>query len=377
MNFSQPLVSVIIPTYNRYALLKEQVALLQHQTYKNIEFVVIDDGSTDETQNIKEDFPHIHYYRNEINNGFAQSSKKGLEIAEGEYVIFWADDDMILDNSFLEKAIANIKDYDAAFGRSSIKADNYEYFSDYPFKKAYTGKEFLHELQNMRFVFIDHIAFSSFLFKKSSLNNINPFQSIFLNAGSMDISALMKFCFQNHKLVFIDTYVYQWTKTTLDSVSNQKKDDIAFQTMQTISAGLEVYSHTITKDITLLKSVCNDYMIYAYNAILNDYYASKNSVYFERLFNDLNPQMQYYIYCDGWIGKDLAVFLEEKNIKVISFLDDYKKDVLRLDSIKEELLLNEKIGIIIATYKHKDAFKIFMKVQAMGIKNIFVLCNYV
>lgn len=377
MNYLKPLVSVIIPTYNRYALLKQQLILFKQQTYQNIEFVVVNDSSTDETANILHDFPEIKYYCNERNRGFAKSSEKGLEISEGEYVIFWADDDKILDNNFLEKAIDTIKGYDAAFGRSSVKSDNYEYFSDYSFNSTYTGKEFLHELQKMRFVFLDHIAFSSFLFKKTSLMSINPFESVFQNAGSMDISALMKFCFKNHTLVFIDTYVYQWTKTTLNSVSNQKKDDIAFQTMQTISAGLEVYSTVETKDFIFLKDICNDYMMYAYNAILNDYYASQNNFYFEKLFNDLTLGTHYYIYCDGWIGKDLAVFLEAKNIKVIGFLDDYKKNTLKIESVQVELLASEKPGIIIATYKHKDALKIFMKVQKMGIKNIFILGNYV
>ena len=89
-------VSVIIPTYNRAELLERAVKSVQKQTYKNWEIIVVDDGSTDNTEDIinKINDARIKYIKNEKNLGAAASRNRGVELAKYDYVAFQDSDDV-------------------------------------------------------------------------------------------------------------------------------------------------------------------------------------------------------------------------------------------------------------------------------------------
>ena len=92
------LVSVIIPTYNRAAYLKLALKSVLEQTYKNIEVIIADDGSTDNTAEVVAGFndPRIkHFYQR--NTGLPAAARNlGLREASGEYIAFLDSDDMWL-----------------------------------------------------------------------------------------------------------------------------------------------------------------------------------------------------------------------------------------------------------------------------------------
>jgi len=101
---NDPLVSVIIPTYNRSNVLPRTLSSLVKQTYKNIEVIVIDDASTDGTENVVKSFEsklNLVYLKNKINLKLPSCGRNiGLKIARGEYIALLDDDD-----EFLEKKI--------------------------------------------------------------------------------------------------------------------------------------------------------------------------------------------------------------------------------------------------------------------------------
>jgi glycosyltransferase involved in cell wall biosynthesis len=90
-----PLVSVILPTYNRAALIGPAVQSVLTQTFADLELWVIDDGSTDETRAIVAAIgdPRLHYHRLHRNRGQAVARNEGLRRARGEYVAFQDSDD--------------------------------------------------------------------------------------------------------------------------------------------------------------------------------------------------------------------------------------------------------------------------------------------
>ncbi|HOK35557.1 MAG TPA: glycosyltransferase family 2 protein [Candidatus Pacearchaeota archaeon] len=92
-----PKISVIIPTYNRKDLLPRALQSVLNQTYKDFELIIVDDGSTDNTKEIVEEFqkkdPRIFYLRNEKNNGQAAARNLGIKSAKGEYIAFQDSDD--------------------------------------------------------------------------------------------------------------------------------------------------------------------------------------------------------------------------------------------------------------------------------------------
>ena len=93
----EPLVSVIIPTYNRALILKETIQSVLEQTYERLELIVIDDGSTDDTQAVVDGFKdeRIIYIKQE-HKGLPSARNKGIENAKGEYIAFLDSDDMWL-----------------------------------------------------------------------------------------------------------------------------------------------------------------------------------------------------------------------------------------------------------------------------------------
>lgn len=105
---NQPLVSIITPTYNRANYLKEALLSAINQTYKNIEIIVSDNASTDNTQELVASFkdkdPRIHYYRLTENIGMFANQMHAFKMASGKYVASLHDDDIWQEN-FLEKLV--------------------------------------------------------------------------------------------------------------------------------------------------------------------------------------------------------------------------------------------------------------------------------
>ena len=105
----QPLVSVIIPTYNRNDCVIKAIGSVLGQTYKHAEIIVIDDGSTDLTYEAVFEFskkhPNIVLFKNENNLGFVKSLNKGVSLAKGKYIARLDDDDEWSDAKKLEKQI--------------------------------------------------------------------------------------------------------------------------------------------------------------------------------------------------------------------------------------------------------------------------------
>lgn len=91
----KPLVSVIIPTFNRCRVLKRAIASAINQAYKNLEILIVNDSSVDSTTDIVESFsdPRIKYIIHEKNKGLAAARNTGINNACGEYVTFLDDDD--------------------------------------------------------------------------------------------------------------------------------------------------------------------------------------------------------------------------------------------------------------------------------------------
>ncbi|QSZ41433.1 glycosyltransferase [Sulfurimonas aquatica] len=85
-------ISVVIPTYNRYEFLKRALKSVYAQTYAPQEIIVIDDGSTDNTQNIQIDFPDVKYFYKE-NGGVSSARNLGIKNASFAWVAFLDSDD--------------------------------------------------------------------------------------------------------------------------------------------------------------------------------------------------------------------------------------------------------------------------------------------
>lgn len=89
-----PLVSVIIPAYNAEKYIKDSIDSILNQTYKNIEIIVIDDGSTDNTKKILKGYEDKIRYFFQVNKGPSSARNAGIGIAKGELIAYQDADDV-------------------------------------------------------------------------------------------------------------------------------------------------------------------------------------------------------------------------------------------------------------------------------------------
>jgi glycosyltransferase involved in cell wall biosynthesis len=104
---TQPLISVVMPSFNRAHYISQAIESVLSQTYSQWELIIIDDASTDTTALIVANFikkdGRIRYIKNEVNSGISKSRNRGVAEARGEYIAMLDSDDVWLDAKKLEK----------------------------------------------------------------------------------------------------------------------------------------------------------------------------------------------------------------------------------------------------------------------------------
>ena len=96
MTNTQPKISVLMPVYNCEKFLKKAIDSILNQTFDNFEYIIINDGSTDNTLNIIKSYKdkRIKIINNSKNLGISRSLNKGIRQAKGEYIARHDSDDI-------------------------------------------------------------------------------------------------------------------------------------------------------------------------------------------------------------------------------------------------------------------------------------------
>ncbi|PSP34584.1 hypothetical protein BRC64_00685 [Halobacteriales archaeon QH_10_67_22] len=104
-------VTVVLPTYNREHRLRYAVESVLDQTYTNLECIVVDGGSTDDTPTMLESFDddRLRVIRRTEPQGLSSARNAGLELASGEYIVFLDDDDAFYDTA-IETLVRTIRE---------------------------------------------------------------------------------------------------------------------------------------------------------------------------------------------------------------------------------------------------------------------------
>ena len=141
---NQKLVTIIIPTYNRATKLPDAINSALMQTYQNIQVIVIDDGSIDNTAEVVKTFPQVEYYYKK-NGGQASARNLGLLNAKGEIVASLDSDDMWYP-TFLENCVAKLEAEQLDFVFANWDQDTrggktWDFLNNDPFLLPYFKKE--------------------------------------------------------------------------------------------------------------------------------------------------------------------------------------------------------------------------------------------
>ncbi len=173
MNYkNKPLVSIVVPVYNAKKYLNECLDSLYNQTYKNIEIIIVNDGSTDGSEKIIDKYfkkykNNTVVLKNSKPSGSGElASNSGIKKAKGKYVAIMDSDDISLSNriqkevNFLEKN----KDYFLVSSSAVVIDENNKKIS-----KLDVGKNYLEILKKI--YLINSIINSSVMFRKSEIKD--------------------------------------------------------------------------------------------------------------------------------------------------------------------------------------------------------------
>lgn len=191
---TQPLVTIIIPCYNYGTYLKKAVDSVTGQTYKNLEIIILDDGSTDNTQDVVKKIQSSHskiiYHRQE-NKGIIKIRNLGIDMAKGEYLL-QLDADDFLDYNYVEETVRT-----ALIEKADIVYTDYTTFGSLKSKSHFP--EFnLEELKNHNFINI------SCLIRRSAIGSLR-FDDNLAGLTHEDWDFFLGLCLQGCKAVKCST----------------------------------------------------------------------------------------------------------------------------------------------------------------------------
>jgi len=198
-------ITVITVTYNSAATLADTLRSVQQQDYCQVEHILVDGGSTDQTVNIIKSYPHIEKWISEKDNGLYDAINKGIRMATGDVVGILNSDDFFPTDSVLSKIAAAFKDtaVDAVFGDIAfVRPGNLNKVI-----RLYSSRRFTPR----RFAYGYMPAHPSFYVRKSCYDNMGGYKTDYKIAA--DYELLMRFIYR-HKISYCylpETLVYMRT----------------------------------------------------------------------------------------------------------------------------------------------------------------------
>lgn len=209
------LISIVVPVYNVEEYLKQCLDSILEQTYSNWELILVNDGSTDSSglicQEYAEKDARIRYFEKE-NGGLSDARNYGIEQAQGEYLTFVDSDDFLdashlsvlynaLVNNDADISIANYANYQTSTATFYLHT-----FGDY-YEKIYTSEELIDDLS---FLERNDLSFSTIW---GSLYKKRVFSFLRFPKGVIgeDVALIYKMYTQVDKIVYVhkDTYIYR------------------------------------------------------------------------------------------------------------------------------------------------------------------------
>ncbi len=271
-----PLVSVLIPIYNVEKYLPECLGSLAEQDFKQAEFICINDGSTDSSRAIIEEFMNQDSRFRVIdkeNSGYGASMNRGLEAAQGDYIaILESDDFMEADTlSKLHHAISST-------GADVVKANFWMYWSiptkrnDF-FEAIPGGKsEKIADPARDPFIFYTKASIWSAIYRKSFLDTEKISFLETPGASFQDTSFTFKVWASTHKVYYLhDAFVHYRQDNENSSVNSPGKVDALFNEYREISRWLETDPGKQKTFSPIKVKMLYDALIWNYERVAEEY----------------------------------------------------------------------------------------------------------
>lgn len=220
-----PKVSVIVPVYNSEKDLRDCLDSLINQTEKDIEIIVIDDKSTDNSLEIIKEYgrkySNIRIYQNERNLGQGETRNRGIEVAEGEYIAFLDSDDFINPRMYEELYEAATK-----YGKPELVTTEVVFVEGY----GYHDKNFanmakgiaklIHPKEDKDYVFNESPSLCNKLFRSDTVKGYKMLDCMFEDAAFSFTRYL-----EADSVVEVSSRNYFYRRDITEGVSSQNFQD--------------------------------------------------------------------------------------------------------------------------------------------------------
>lgn len=365
-------VSIVVLTYNRFDVLKQNLSNILQQDYENLEIIISDDCSKDETSTILDYFDdkRLKYIKSSTNSGsFISNCKFALENVTSKYVLFLSDDDYYINNSFISKGIKKLNETNAnlVFAKFDTKDDlgNISVGGDIFEKEIYDNDELLSNWDK----YLLNFNFATFIFRTELLKQNDIFNVNFAKFATNDYFVLFKIIYFSPKIVHLKEIVYRWHKVVsgTHSIPSSNLNDIVLSNF-TFSFNLKDFLHKNNLQ-SKYSNILTKYNRYAFDTSCVHYYLTKIDEIFVNLLNSKKlDNKEIYIYGSGEVGLFLQDFLSQHNIEIKSFIDDSRQDIHTITF--DKFLSTEKKDyiVIVSSFKYKLALKLIQKCMDNGIK---------
>lgn len=198
-------VSVIIPCYNKAPYVKEAIESVINQTFPDIEIIVVNDASTDNSAEIikelKEKYDNILFINNKTNQGVVKTRNTAINIATGEYILPLDADDTI-ENTFVEKAV-KILDKHPEIGVVGCR---------FEFDNKDTSSKGL--IKNSKIMYLEELFVCTVMFRKTDFLKTGGYKECMDKLGCEDLELFLSFIENGLKFYKINEHLFNYRQNT-------------------------------------------------------------------------------------------------------------------------------------------------------------------
>ena len=239
------LISIVVPIYNVEKYLRMCLDSIEHQTYSNIEVLLINDGSPDSSGEICQEYvardSRFHYFEKE-NGGLSDARNYGIERSNGMYLTFVDSDDWLsltYVEDLYQAAIRN--DADTVVSHYTIYNESdrnyYVHIWDDYYEKTCTGEELVLELPSLELNGYIYITSWGILFKKELFNNIRFPKGKVIE----DSRTNYKLFFRSNKVAYIHKEIY-YHREGIESIGSGVNEKLLTDVLECLLERLAIYT---------------------------------------------------------------------------------------------------------------------------------------
>ena len=358
-----PKVSIVLPVYNGEKYLRESLDSILTQTFSDWELIIVNDCSTDGTQNIIEEYvskdSRIRTIKNSINQKLPESLNIGFRISTGEYLTWTSDDNMYRPEAL--EVMTNYLDREKDCYMVCTAMDIIDSLGNYVQRSCnYNYEQML----------CNNCVGACFMYRRAILQDIGEYD---INRFLVeDYDYWLKILFHYGKIDFIDRVLYSY-RSHENSLSGKRLHDINIELLKL----RKVYINEIFQGLAGRKDLlCQIYYEFAFQNSLDEKIKNKiiNIVTEIKIVCECEMTGKVIVYGAGNYGKkaymkyqDRIVYYADRNCNLVG---QYINNV-EIISLKKMLLLQKVYSIVIAAGPDK-IYDFLTVLKLHGIKKCFI-----